>query len=177
MTPLILPFEEQFPRIAESAFIAPGASVIGDVEIGADASVWYGVTVRGDVNWIRIGARTNIQDNSMVHVTTAKWPTTIGDDVLVGHMAMIHGATLENECFVGMKACVMDGAVIESRAMLAAGALLGPGKRIPSGELWAGVPAKKIRDLTEAEMNDFQRGINHYVNLSRRHVATLSGLG
>ncbi|GAB6054345.1 gamma carbonic anhydrase family protein [Magnetospira thiophila] len=174
MTPLILPFEDSAPQIADSAFIAPTACVLGDVTIGEDSSIWYGVTVRGDVNWIRIGARSNIQDNSMVHVTTAKWPTTIGDDVLVGHMAMIHGATLENGCFIGMKACIMDGAVVESRSMVAAGALVGPGKRIPAGELWAGIPARKVRDLTSTEMADFKRGTHHYVTLAHRHRAMLA---
>ncbi len=176
MSPTILPFEGTTPRIHDSAFVAPTACVIGDVTIGAESSIWYGVTVRGDVNHIRIGARTNIQDNSTVHVTTAKWPTFIGDDVLIGHMAMIHGCTLEDRCFIGMKACIMDGAVVESGAMVAAGALIGPGKRVETGSLWAGVPARRVRVLGDDEVAGFQRGADHYADLARRHVAMLKEL-
>lgn len=175
MEPAILPFEGTLPRIDDSAWIAPTGCVIGDVEIGPESSIWYGVTVRGDVNWIRIGARTNIQDHSMVHVTRQRFPTTIGDRVLIGHLVMVHGCTLEDDCILGMKSCVMDGAVIESGGMLAAGALLSPGKRIPAGELWGGVPARRIREVSEDERAEFRRIIDHYVALKDRHVKSLQG--
>ncbi len=173
MSPTILPFEGQTPRIDATAFVAPTACVIGDVEIGPDSSIWYGVTVRGDVNFIRIGARTNIQDNSVVHVTTARHPTTIGDDVLIGHMAMIHGCALQDSCFIGMKACILDGAVVESGAMIAAGALIGPGKVVEAGTLWAGVPGRRIRRLSDDDIAGFRRGTDHYADLARRHRAML----
>src|SRR5690606_27614238 len=123
----------------------------GDVTVGAETGIWFGCVLRGDVDRIRIGARTNIQDGTVVHVSHRDGPTVIGDEVTVGHLALLHACTLEDRSFVGMKACVMDGAVVESGAMVAAGALVTPGKRVPSGQLWAGSPARPMRDLTEAE--------------------------
>ena len=148
MSGLILPFRGKRPVIAPDAFIAPNATVIGDTEIGAGSGIWFGCVLRGDGNYIRIGARVNIQDGTIVHVSAKGWGTTIGDDVSIGHMALIHACVLEPESFVGMAAVVMDGVVVESRAMVAAGALVTPGKRVKSGELWAGRPAQKLRDLT-----------------------------
>lgn len=169
----IHPFGAAHPQIAASAFIAPGAHIIGDVTIGEDSSIWYNTVVRGDVDRIIIGARTNIQDNSVVHVTTRRFATTIGDDVLIGHLAMIHGATLENHAFVGLCSIVMDGCVIETDAMLAAGALLTPGKRIPARELWTGRPAKFLRTLSADEIARNRTGAAGYVETARQHRKSL----
>jgi carbonic anhydrase/acetyltransferase-like protein (isoleucine patch superfamily) len=152
MKPVILPHKGVLPKIAEDVFIAPTATVIGDVEIGSRSSIWFGCVVRGDVNAIRIGRGSNVQDGTVIHVDRRKFGTVIGDGVLVGHMCLIHGCTLEDNSFVGMKACVMDGVVVERHAMVAAGALVTPGKRVRSGELWAGSPAKKMRELTPEEI-------------------------
>lgn len=169
MINFILPYKGIMPKIHDTAFIAPSASIIGDVKIGKDSNIWYGCVLRGDVNNIKIGERTNIQDGTVIHVTTDFQGTYIGDDVTVGHNAIIHACTLEDLSFVGMGACVMDGAVVESNAMLAAGALLTPNKSIPSGELWAGSPAKYMRDLTEKELDYIKWSAPHYVELGREH--------
>ncbi|GAB4126107.1 MAG: gamma carbonic anhydrase family protein [Rhodothalassiaceae bacterium] len=162
----ILPFMGKMPRIAENAFIAPGARVIGDVEIGPMASVWFNCVLRGDVNSIRVGARSNIQDGSIVHVSRRTHPTHIGADVLIGHMATIHGCTLMDRSFVGLGAVVMDGAVIEEEGMLAAGALLSPGKTVRSGELWVGRPARLVRTLAPEERAHFLEGASGYAELA-----------
>jgi carbonic anhydrase/acetyltransferase-like protein (isoleucine patch superfamily) len=177
----MLAFEGKAPRLDPSAFVAPGARLIGDIEIGAQSSIWYNCVLRGDVNRIRIGARTNVQDGSVIHVDSPReghksgHPTIIGDDVLIGHLAMVHGCLLHDRAFVGLGSIVMDGCVIESGAMLAAGALLAPGRRIPAGQLWAGRPAKYVRDLSEAELAGQRIGVDHYVDLARRHAAALRG--
>src|SRR3954466_13256511 len=171
MPALIKPFEGIMPKIAPDAFIAETAVVIGDVEIAAAASIWYGCVLRGDSNRIRIGARTNIQDGTVIHVNheregAAGTTTTIGADVTVGHMALLHACTLEDGSFVGMKACLMDGVVVEGGAMVAAGALVTPGKRIKKGELWAGSPAKLMRPLTDKEIAYFAYSAQHYADLA-----------
>lgn len=171
--PLIIPFGGKQPVIAPDAFIAPNATVIGDVEIGAGASIWFNTVLRGDVHYIRIGARTNIQDGSVVHVTTGRHATIVGDDVLVGHMVLLHGCTVESNSFVGMGAVVMDEAVIESGGMLAAGALLTPGKRVGRGQLWGGRPAKFLRELTAEESARLADGPQHYVELSQAYRQSL----
>ena len=168
----IHPFAGQSPRIDPAAWIAPGAQVIGDVEIGAGASIWYNAVVRGDVMPIRIGARSNIQDGSIVHVTRKLAATTIGEDVLVGHMAIIHGCTLMDRSFVGLGAIVMDGCVIEADGMLGAGALLSPGKVIKSRELWLGRPAKFVRLLSDEEVERNRRGAAGYVELAMIHAGS-----
>jgi len=155
------------PTVHQSAFIAPGAQVIGDMTVGAESSIWFNCVLRGDVERIVLGARTNIQDGSVVHVTNSTHRTLIGDDVLVGHMAIIHGCTLESHSFVGLGSIVMDGCVIEGDAMLAAGALLPPGKRIPSGELWTGRPARLARRLTPEEIAYNRMGAAHYAQLAK----------
>ncbi len=169
MSDLILPYKDIFPKIDETAFIAPSASIIGDVEVGESTNIWYGCVLRGDVHEIRIGKNTNIQDGTIVHVTTDVAGTYIGDSVTVGHNAILHACTVHDFGFVGMGACVMDNAVIESNAMLAAGALLTPNKRIPSGQLWAGSPAKYMRDLTEKELEYIKWSAPHYVELGQEH--------
>jgi carbonic anhydrase/acetyltransferase-like protein (isoleucine patch superfamily) len=160
---LILPWKGILPRIHPSAFIAPNATVIGDVEIGLESSIWFGVVVRGDVHQIRIGARTNIQDNAVVHCTEGRAGTSVGDDVLVGHAAILHACVVESGAFIGMGACILDEAVVEAGAMVAAGALVTPAKRVPRGELWAGNPAKKMRDLSPEEIAKLTRGAGRYV--------------
>ena len=177
----ILSFGGKTPQIDASAFVAPGAQLIGDIEIGPQASVWYNCVLRGDVNRIRIGARTNIQDGSVIHVDSPKpgeeegHPTLSGADVLIGHMAMVHGCILHDRAFVGRGAIVMDGCEIEGDAMLAAGAMLTPGRRIPAGQLWAGRPAKYVRDLRPEELAGHREGIAHYVALAKAHAAALRG--
>lgn len=174
----ILPFGDKMPRIHPSAFIAPGCRIIGDVEIGEDASIWYNCVIRADVNHIRIGARSNVQDGTVIHCDSPGdgierpvdgWPTIIGDDVLIGHMAMIHGCTLHDRAFVGMGAMVMDGAVVEGDAMLAAGALLSPGKRVPHRQLWAGRPAKFMRELNDDVVIRLRGGVERYVHNAKAH--------
>lgn len=169
MPGIILPFEGKTPKIATSAFIAPTAVVIGDVEIGDDSGVWFGCVVRGDVNEIRIGAGTNIQDGVIIHVNSQTQGTYIGDGVTIGHMALIHACTLEDGCFIGMNATVMDHAVVERGAMVGAGAVVTPGKRVKSGEVWGGLPAKYMKDVGEAERDMMTYTAPHYVELARRH--------
>lgn len=172
----------KMPRIHSSAFIAPGCRIIGDVEIGPDASIWYNCVIRADVNRIVIGARTNIQDGTVVHCDSPKqgspagFPTLIGEDVLIGHMAMIHGCTLEPGSFVGLGSIVMDGCVIESGGMLAAGAMLTAGKRIGPRQLWVGRPAKHLRDLDDAAVAGNRLGVEMYVENGRAHKQA-NGLG
>ncbi|CAK0759854.1 Uncharacterized transferase YtoA [Gammaproteobacteria bacterium] len=169
ISPMILPYRGVLPRIDPTAFIAPGAVVIGDVVIGPESSIWFGCVVRGDVNVIRIGARTNIQDGSVIHVASFGKGTHIGNDVTVGHCALLHDCQLDDYAFVGMKSAVMDGARIESYAMLAAGALLSPRKTLPAGQLWAGTPAKFLRDLTPNDRSEFELRSRQYVALGQEY--------
>jgi carbonic anhydrase/acetyltransferase-like protein (isoleucine patch superfamily) len=164
-------FAGRSPWIDPSAFVAPGAVLI-----------WYNVVLRGDMNRIRIGARSNVQDGSVIHVDPARpggpdegFPALIGDDVLIGHMAMVHGCTLHDRAFVGLGAIVMDGCEIGSDAMLAAGAMLTQGKTIPSGQLWAGRPAKYVRDLRPDDVARMHEGVAHYTALAKRHAAAIGG--
>jgi carbonic anhydrase/acetyltransferase-like protein (isoleucine patch superfamily) len=156
------------PRVARDAFIAPTAAVIGDVEIGSETGIWFHCLVRGDLNHIRIGARTNIQDGTIIHVDTGAMAAIIGDDVTVGHNAVIHACTLRNRAFVGISATVLDGAVIEEGGVLGAGGLLTPGKVIGRNELWAGVPAKLIRVMSDEERRKFDRNAIVYQELAVR---------
>lgn len=174
----IFALDDAAPRIPDSAFVAPGTRIIGDVVLGDEASIWYNCVIRADVNHIRIGARTNIQDGSTIHCDSAHgdhpgYPTLIGEDCLIGHMVLLHGCTLQDRAFVGMGAIVLNESVIESDGMLAAGAMLTSGKVIKSGQLWAGRPAKYLRDLTPEEIASNQEGVRHYVRNSRRHAAAL----
>jgi len=169
MSGIILPYKNIVPRIDGSAFIAQNAVITGDVEIGPDSSVWFGCVMRGDVNEIRVGARTNIQDGTIVHCTRNKFGTYIGSDITIGHAAVLHACVLEDGCFVGMGAIVMDGARVESGAMVAAGALVPPGKVVRKGELWAGNPAKMMRPLSEEELAFFPVSAKHYVELGKSY--------
>src|SRR5512138_3709206 len=148
----VIPYDGKAPRVAATAFLAEGSFVTGDVEIGEHSSVWFGTVVRGDVNHVRIGARTNLQDQSTVHVTSGTHPTVIGDDVTVGHKAVLHGCTVHDRSLVGIGAIVLDGAVVGPDAMVGAGALVPPGMVVPPGKLVLGAPAKVKRDLTPDEI-------------------------
>jgi gamma-carbonic anhydrase len=167
----ILGFEGQTPRIDPSAWVAPTAVVVGDVEIGAQSSIWFHCVLRGDTNFIRVGARTNIQDGSILHVNRDTFACILGNDVTVGHGAIVHACTVEDGGFVGMGATVLDGAVIEAGGVLAAGALLPPGKRIGRYELWTGSPARFKRVMDEEERARFAATGAHYVELAMRHRA------
>jgi len=169
MPGLLLPFQGIRPTIAPDAFIAPNATIIGNSVIGPGSSIWFGCILRGDVHEIRVGARVNIQDGTVVHVSRAKTGTYIGDDVSIGHMALIHGCVLEDRAFVGMNATVMDECVVESLAFVAAGALVTPGKRVKRGELWAGRPAKMIRELTEDDYKMMAGTGSSYAALAQQY--------
>ncbi len=155
------------PRLGNSVYLAPNASVIGDVTIGDDSSIWFGAVLRGDVFPIRIGARTNIQDNAVVHVTGGKAATTIGDDVTVGHLALIHGCTIGNRCLIGMGSIVLDGAIVEDECFIAAGALVPPGMRVARRSLMVGRPAKLARTLTDADLEDIRNAGELYMQYAR----------
>lgn len=163
---IILPYMGIHPTIHPDAFIAPGAVVIGDVHIGALTNVWFGCVIRGDVNTIRIGERTNIQDGTVIHVTRKTGPTVIGSGITIGHKALIHAATLMDDCFFGMGATILDFAVVEPGTFVAAGALVTPHKRIPSGQMWAGNPAKYFRDLKPQEAEFIAISAQNYVELA-----------
>ncbi|WP_338467321.1 gamma carbonic anhydrase family protein [Novosphingobium sp. ZN18A2] len=175
----IMPIHGKHPRIHESAFIAPGCRIIGDVEIGPDVSIWYNCVLRADVSRIVIGARSNVQDGTVIHCDGPQpgapdgFPTIIGESVLIGHMAMVHGCTLEDRAFVGLGAVVMNGAAIESDAMLAAGAMLTPGKRVESRQLWGGRPAAFMRELDDKAIEGMQLGVTHYVHNGKAHAHAL----
>lgn len=177
-TPLggrLTPFQGIWPTVADDSFIFHGAQIIGDVDIGAGVSIWHNCVIRGDVNKVRIGSRSNIQDGTVIHVSTRTFPTTIGKDVLVAHKAMLHGCRLEDNAFVGMSAIVMDNCVIEPDGMLAAGAMLTPGKTVKSGELWAGHPAKFKRMVTDAELEKNRSMAEHYRRLAVQHKLDAEG--
>ena len=163
----ILPYKNITPIIHDSVWVADNAVVAGDIEIGEDSSVWFGVQMRGDVHEIRIGARTNIQDNAVVHVTRNLSGTYIGDDVTVGHGAILHACRVEDKCLIGMGAIILDEAVIEAGAMVAAGALVPPKKIVKSGQLWGGNPAKYMRDLKAEEVEFLKISADNYVRLSQ----------
>jgi len=176
----IITLDGKTPQIHDSAFIAPGCRIIGDVTVGPESSIWYNCVVRAEVNRIVIGARSNIQDGSVVHCdgpipgVPDGFPTIIGDDVLVGHNVMLHGCILHDRAFVGLSATVMNGAVIEGDAMLAAGAMLTQGKRIEARQLWAGSPARFVRDLDDAAIMGMRIGVAHYTQNAKTHLAAIA---
>ncbi|KAL6583478.1 Gamma carbonic anhydrase 1, mitochondrial [Orobanche minor] len=167
---------DKVPVVDKNAFVAPSASIVGDVYVGPRSSIWYGCVLRGDANSISIGTGTNIQDNSLVHVAKSNLggkvlPTLIGDKVTVGHSAVLHGCTVEDETFVGMGATLLDGVVVEKHAMVAAGALVRQNTRIPSGEIWGGNPAKFLRKLTDDEIAFISQSAINYSILAQAHAA------
>lgn len=169
-------FEGNTPVMANGAYVADCALLIGQVTIGRDASVWPGAIIRGDIHQIQIGERTNIQDNSVIHVThdgrfhPGGYPTTIGNEVIVGHRVILHGCHISDRCLIGMGAIIMDGAVVESHVILAAGSLVPPGKTLSGGYLWMGSPAKRIRPLTDREIEEIEYSANYYVELKNRYL-------
>ena len=165
-----LAFQNKSPQIHESVFLAEGAIVIGDVEIGSGSSVWFNTVVRGDVNYIRIGKNTNIQDLTMIHVASGKYPTFIGDDVTVGHRAIIHACTIGNRCLIGMGAVIMDGAVIEDDCIVAAGSLVTERTRVPAGTVIRGLPAKQSRPIEHEEKKWIECSARDYALLAQRYL-------
>jgi carbonic anhydrase/acetyltransferase-like protein (isoleucine patch superfamily) len=169
-------FEGRRPRVAASAYVDEAALVIGDVEIGDDASIWPMSVVRGDVHHIRIGARTSIQDGTVVHVThdgpysPGGQATIIGNDITVGHKCILHACTIEDTCLIGMNAVIMDKVVVQSRVIIGAGSVVTPGKVLESGHLYVGSPAKRVRALNDRELEFLEYSAHHYVRLKTRHL-------
>jgi carbonic anhydrase/acetyltransferase-like protein (isoleucine patch superfamily) len=163
------------PKLGAGVYVDPSAVVIGDVTLADDVSIWPQTVLRGDVNFIRIGARTNIQDGCVVHVSRAfpghpaGWPTIVGEDVVVGHKVVLHGCTIGNRCLVGIGAIVLDGVVVEDQVMIGAGSVVTPGKHLKSGGLYVGSPARRVRELTAAEIERFSSHASHYVKLKREY--------
>ena len=162
------------PKLGKDTFVAPNASVIGDVVLGDESSIWFGAVLRGDAFPIRIGARTNVQDNAVVHITGGKAQTTIGDDVTIGHIALIHGCTIGNRCLIGMGSILLDGAVIEDDCLIAAGSLVPPRMRIPTRSLVLGRPAKVVRVLDPSDFEHIREAGALYVGYARDFVAGLA---
>src|SRR3972149_4994540 len=157
----IFPYSNLLPEIASDVFLAPGVKIIGDGKIGEGSSIWYNSVIRGDVNFIRIGSLTNIQDSCVLHVT-GKNPLIIGNKVTVGHSTELHGATIMDLTLMGIGGIILDGSIIEEKSMVAAGSVVKPNFVVPSGKLAAGVPAKIVRDLTNEEMEEFENSANRY---------------
>ena len=174
---MILPYLEYTPKLGKNAWIAEGATVIGRVEMGEDSAVWFGCVVRGDVHYIKIGDRTNIQDLSMIHVTHYKkedmsdgYPTIIGNDVTVGHRVMLHGCTIEDACLIGMSATILDGAVIGKESIVGAGSLVTKNKTFPPRSLIMGSPAKVVRALTDEEVAELYASAKRYVAFKNNYL-------
>lgn len=167
---MIYEFLDEKPEYPKSAFVAPSADIIGNVTIGAESSTWFNVTIRGDVNWIKIGERSNIQDNSCIHVMNQTGPTEIGDEVTIGHNAMIHGCTIHDRALIGIHATVLDEAIIESEVIVAAGSLVPPDKRLESGYMYMGSPVKQVRELTDEEISSIKKHADNYVKYARAYM-------
>jgi carbonic anhydrase/acetyltransferase-like protein (isoleucine patch superfamily) len=171
------PFRDIRPRLAAGAWVDPTALVIGDVELGPDVSIWPMAVLRGDGNHIRIGARSNVQDGSVFHVDPPQpghdrgWPIEVGEDVVVGHQAMVHGCTIGNRVLVGIGAVLLDGVVVEDDVLIGAGSIVTPGKRLESRGLYVGNPVRRVRELTDAELARIVQGAAHYVELKRAYEA------
>jgi len=169
-------YRNQLPRLGARVYVDPAAVLIGDVELGDDASLWPCTVVRGDVNFIRIGARTNIQDGSVLHVThdgeftPGGFPLIVGADVTVGHSAILHACTIEDACLIGMHATVLDGARVRKHALVGAGAVVTPGKVVGEAELWLGNPARCVRRLSEREIEQLYYSAQHYVRLKNEYL-------
>lgn len=174
---MILPYQNIHPKIHESVLIAEGAHIIGDVDIGKDSSIWFNTVVRGDVNYIRIGERTNIQDLTMVHVTYKKFPTFIGNDVSIGHSAVIHGCRIKDSVVIGMGAKILDDSTVNSYALVAAGSVVKERFVVPEGTLIAGVPAKVIRDLNPEEIEKIKQNARNYLFYVEQYKTHNKGFG
>jgi len=167
----VITWEGKTPQLGEGVFVAEGAFIIGDVEIGDESSVWFNAVIRGDVNTIRIGDRTSIQDGVICHCTTALYPLVVGSEVTVGHGAKLHGCDIRDGCLVGMGAVILDDAVIGEQSIIAAGSLVPPGTEIPPRTLVIGAPAKPKRQITDQELKGLQNGVEHYVKLAKTYMA------
>lgn len=175
MTAVIRSFGGKRPQIGHRVFLAETCAVIGDVVIGDESSVWYGVVLRGDMYPIRVGARTNLQDGTIVHITGGQFATAIGDDCTVGHGAIVHGCTIEDHCLIGMGATILDGARIGRGSLVGAGALVTPGSDIPPSSLVLGAPARVVRPINPKEKEQIEYGAAHYVELALRYLAGDAG--
>lgn len=167
----IFPYNGKTPKLGRDVLVAGGAQVIGDLIVGDESSIWFNVVVRADVHHVRIGARTNIQDNTTVHVTEGQSPCIIGNDVTVGHNAIVHACTIEDLCLIGMGAIVLDKAVIREGSLVGAGALVTQGKEFPPRSLIIGSPAKAVRQLTDQEVEGLRDSAQHYVTTARGYFA------
>ncbi len=174
---MVMNFEEYTPKIGKNCFIAPSADIIGRIELGEESAVWFGAVIRGDVNHIKIGDRTNVQDLSMIHVTHYKkedmsdgYPTVIGNDVTVGHRVMLHGCTIEDACLIGMSATILDGAIIGKESIVGAGALVTQNKHFPPRSLILGSPAKVVRELTQEEVDELYASAARYVSFKDKYL-------
>ena len=168
---MLIPYKGRLPQIDATAFVQASAQIVGDVVIGAQSSIWFNVVIRGDVHHIRIGARTNIQDNATVHVTRDRWPTLIGDDVTVAHGVILHGCRIANRCLIGIGATVMDGVEIGEDCLIAARSLVTPGTKIPAGQLVLGSPAKVARPLRPEELAHLRQSALNYVEYAEAYRA------
>jgi carbonic anhydrase/acetyltransferase-like protein (isoleucine patch superfamily) len=174
-------FQGKTPQVGDRVLIDPSAVVLGDVVLEDDVSIWPQVAIRGDMHRIRVGARTSVQDGSVLHITHAGpynpdgWPLDIGCDVTIGHSATLHGCTIGDRVLVGMAATVMDGAIVEENVVIAAGALVTPGKHLRSGYLYGGSPAREMRALSDKELDYFTYSANNYVKLKDQHISELEG--
>ncbi len=167
---IIKEFEDKFPRIGERVFIAEDAVIIGDITVGDESSIWYKTVIRGDVNYIKIGKWTSVQDGSIVHVTNGTAPTIIGDYVTVGHGVKLHGCTIKDRCLIGIGAIVLDNVIINEGSIVAAGTLIPPGKEYPPGSLIMGSPGKVVRKLTEEEIENLKKHALRYVDYKNRYI-------
>ena len=168
---IIRAYDGKSPRLGQRVFVAENAAIIGDVEVGDDCSIWYSATIRGDVNAIRIGAGTNVQDNCTIHVTHLDWPTIIGEEVTIGHGAIVHGCTVQRRALIGMGSRVLDGAVVGESALIGAGALVPEGMQVPPRTLVVGVPARVKRPLTDEELAHLDRSWRNYVEYKNKYAA------
>lgn len=168
---MILPYKSAIPKIAPDAFIAPDATIIGDVEIGRDASIWFHTVIRGDVNFIHIGSKTNIQDLCMCHVTLNKWPLSIGEGVTIGHGVVVHGCVIKDYCLIGMGARILDGAQVGPHTLVAAGAVVREGFVAPEYSLVAGVPAEVKRPLKDDEIENLTASVERYIGYKNLYIA------
>jgi carbonic anhydrase/acetyltransferase-like protein (isoleucine patch superfamily) len=171
----VLSYQGRWPVLGARVFLAPDAQLVGDVEAGDDVSFWYHTVARGDVNWIRIGARSNVQDGTVLHVAHRTHPLVIGAGVVIGHQAVLHGCTVEDGALIGIGARVLDGAVVEAGAQVGAGAVVTPGHRVTAGHLALGIPARVVRPLTAGESRNIADTCARYVALKERYRRTLAG--
>ena len=170
---IVLPYRGKRPKVGKGSYVSDNVTLIGDVEIGEDCSIWFGTVLRGDIHSIRIGARTNIQDNCVVHVTARSWPVSIAEEVTIGHGAIAHGCTIERGALIGMGSRVLDGAVVGEGALVGAGALVAEGMRVPARTLVVGVPARVKRPLTPEEVERLDQSWRHYVEYKNAYLREL----